>query len=213
MSQPLDPEVIREQLEKWKADRDRLDQAIAALQQILNGMEGRGIQRLLALPSAEDAEISLLDAVRGACMKLVDGITRQRVIQTIERMHPFLAPNPSSVAAALLNLSKGPNPLLHLAEPGSGSRPAVYSTEGEMVLKLNSEEIAALNDIRAIRGVGGWQSLWKTLRCLFSKADGTIRLDPARRARILHYYKSYGIGGWQNKVRSVFKRHLPHMFE
>jgi len=60
--------------------------------------------------------------------------------------------------------------------------------------------------------VGGWQSLWTVLQRKFDKATGTITLTPDLRARLYKYYHSYGTGGWQNKVRRVFRRDLPHLF-
>lgn len=214
MKSPYDTEAINAQIERLKLERDRIDQAIRGLELAQSSMTGAsGIQRELPLIKPSNAEVSLFDAVRTACMEMVDGITRQRVILAIERAHPFLKPNPSSVAAAMVNLSKGPDPLLHLTESGSGRRPAVYSTEGEMVLKLSSDEIEGLTDINALKGTGGWQSLWSAMLKNFDKSTGSIRLAPQLRARIQNYYRSYGVGGWQNKVRRVFRRHLPHLFE
>jgi hypothetical protein len=154
----------------------------------------------------------LQDAVKRACLEMVDGITRQRVIGAIERNHPFLKPKSSSVSAALINLTKGENPMLRVATEGQGRSPSFYSTEGDLVLRLSADEIATLMDEGALKGTGGWQSLWAALQRQFVKEDGSIRLTPELRARIYHYYHSYGQGGWQNKVMRVFRRELPHLF-
>ena len=210
MSGVFDPEVIRVQISNLQAERDRIDRSIQALEIALNSMQGVGQQEFVILP--HDSGLSLLHAVKSACMEMHDGITRQRVLQAIERLHPFLKPNPSSVSAALINLSKGEEPFLYVAESGSGRRPAVYSIEDDMVLNLNSDEIQELMDPSALRGTGGWQSLWSSLVKNFDRSSGTVRLSPALRARIHHYYRSYGVGGWQSKARKVFRRHLSHLF-
>ena len=41
---------------------------------------------------------------------------------------------------------------------------------------------------------------------------GTITLTPELRAKIYRYYREYGQGGWQNKVKRVFRREMPHLF-
>lgn len=194
------------------ADRARIDHAIKSLEDALRSIEKLdGTQPELAL-DATIAETTLHDAVKRCCMAMSDGITRQRVITAIERNHPGMKPKPSSVGASLVNLTKGEQPILKVAVEGKGRSPAFYSTEGTTVLKLSSDEIEGLLDENATRGTGGWQSLWIALLKRFDKAKGTITLSPEMRARIYHYYHSYGQGGWQNKVKRVFRRELPQLF-
>jgi hypothetical protein len=210
MKRLFDPEAIRSQIGNLAAERNRIDETIVALESALRNMEGLGQAELTINLKASD--ITLQDAVKGVCLRLVDGITRQRVLAAIERERPFLKPKSSSVAAALLNLAKGENPTLHLAIEGKGRTPSVYSTEGNVTIRLSAEERDALWDSSVAKGTGGWQSLWVSLQRSFDKVSGTITLTPEQRARIYHYYHDYGGGGWQAKVAKVFKRELPHLF-
>lgn len=212
MNRLFDHEAIRTQIANLMADRARIDHAIKSLEDALRSIEKLdGTQPELALETTI-AETTLHDAVKRCCMAMSDGITRQRVITAIERNHPGMKPKPSSVGASLVNLTKGEQPILKVAVEGKGRSPAFYSTEGTTVLKLSSDEIEGLLDENATRGTGGWQSLWLALLKRFDKAKGTIALSPEMRARIYHYYHSYGQGGWQNKVKRVFRRELPQLF-
>lgn len=212
MKRLFDSEVIRAQITNLEADRDRISRAIESLQSAL-----RSIEKLDApdpeLPFDQRVtETTLHDAVRRCCMTMVDGITRQRVITAIEHKYPGLRPKSASVAASLVNLTKGYEPALRVAIEGRGRRPALYSSEGNIALQLSSDEVAELLDSGATRGTGGWQSLWAALLKEFDKASGMITLSPELRARIFHYLSAYGHGGWQNKVKRIFRRHLPHLF-
>jgi hypothetical protein len=212
MKRLFDHEAIRAQIANLMADRERIDHAIRSLEDALRSIEKMdGTQPELALDTSV-AETTLHDAVKRCCMAMSDGITRQRVISAVERNHPGLKPKPSSVGASLVNLTKGERPILKVAIEGKGRSPAFYSTEGTVVLKLSSDEIEGLLDENATRGTGGWQSLWLALLKRFDKAKGTISLSPELRARIYHYYHAYGQGGWQNKVKRVFRRELTQMF-
>jgi len=211
MQRQFDPEAIRSQLANLKEDRNRIDHAIQALESALSSI-GR-----LDVPPPELAfdpivETTLHDAVRRCCMTMVDGITRQRVIGAIEKSYPALHPKSPSVAASLVNLTKGSQPALTVAIVGKGSSPSFYSTEGNTEIQLSSDEIEGLLDENATRGTGGWQSLWLALLKHFDKSKGTISLTPELRARIYQYYHFYGQGGWQNKTKRVFRRELPHLF-
>ena len=213
MKRIFDTDAVRAQIENLRSERDRIDQAIYALEGALKSIEGLELQRELPLvESRTPSDISLVDAVKNVCVAMQDGITRQRVLVAIERQYPFLKPVPSSVSAALINLSRGDEPMLKIATAGEGRRPSFYSTQGDMDIKLTADEIETLMDPTLIRGTGGWQSLWTILRREFNKETGTISLTPALRARIFHYYYSYGVGGWQARVKRVFRRELPHLF-
>lgn len=212
MKRVFDPEAIRAQIGNLLADRDRIDFAITSLQEALRAVEQleAGQREFQLHPSGVD--VTLQGAVKRACAGMIDGITRQRVIGAIEREHPFLKPKSPSVAASLINLTKGDNPMLRIAIEGQGRSPSFYSTEGDTVVRLSGDEIKELFDEKAIKGTGGWQSLWVALLRNFDKAKGEIRLTPELRARMYQYYHSYGVGGWQDRMKRVFRRELPHLF-
>jgi hypothetical protein len=209
MERLFDSAAIRAQIANLTADRDRIDRTIQALESALQSIESETPKQAnLRFASS----VSLNDAVRKVCLEIADAITRQRVVKAVENAYPLIKPNSSSVAAALINLSKGENAMLRTAIRGRGSAPTVYSTEGDMTLHLNSEEIQALTDPATTKGLGGWQSLWGALQENFDKATGTLMLTPELRARIYQYYHNYGTGGWQTKTKQVFRRELPHLF-
>jgi hypothetical protein len=207
MERTFDPEAIKAQIANLNADRERIDQTISALEAALRSNENVSQQQLRF-----KSDVSLHEAVKNACIRMIDGITRQRVLTAIEKNYPYMQPKSSSVAASLINLSKGDNAMLRIATEGQGSKPSFYSTEGEMVLQLSADEIEALTDESALHGKGGWQSLWLALVRSFDKASGKITLTPELRAKIYHYYHDYGVGGWQTRSKRVFRRLLPHLF-
>lgn len=210
MKKTFDPEALRAQIDNLRKDRDRVDRAIEALEEALRSMEALDSPRTETTFNVGD--VTLHDAVKRTCMAMIDGITRQRVIESIEGKYPALRPKSASVAAALVNLTKGDHPLLRVAIEGTGRSPSFYSTQGDTIITLGSDEIEGLLDENATRGTGGWQSLWLGLQRRFDRAKGTITLTPELRARIYHYYRQYGEGGWQTKVRRVFRREMPHLF-
>ena len=213
MNRLFNPDVIRTQIANLATDRDRINYAIESLQNALRSIDKLDAsQAELTFEPSVTAETTLHDAVKRSCMAMIDGITRQRVIAEIRKRYPGLHPKSSSVAASLLNLTKGDQPILRVAIEGKGRNPSFYSTEGDRVLRLSSDEIEGLLDETVIRGTGGWQSLWLSLLKNFDKTKGTIIVTPELRARIFNYYHSYGQGGWQNKVKRVFRRELPHLF-
>ena len=211
MKRLFDPETIKVQIANLRVDRDRIDQAIRALEAALRNIEGLEGQVELAFESSTNPALTLQGAVKENCLRMIDNITRQRVLVSIERQYPFLQPNSSSVSAALINLSKGEDSLLNVATEGRGRTPTIYSTQGTLEIQLNSEEIAGL--MEPINGTGGWQSLWAAIQRQFDKSSGKITLSPALRARIHHYYHDYGVGGYQNRAKRVFRRTVPHLFE
>jgi hypothetical protein len=205
----FDPETIRVQIANLKTDRDRIDQAIRALELALRNIESIEGQGELAFASSANPDLTLHGAVKENCLRMIDNIHRQRVLAAIERQYPFLEPNSSSVSAALINLSKGENSMINVATEGRGRAPTIYSTTGDAEIELNSDEIAGLQE--PINGTGGWQTLFTTLQKQFDKATGNLRLTPELRAKVHNYYHSYGGGGYQNRVRRVFKRTQPHL--
>jgi hypothetical protein len=212
MKRLFDPDAIRTQIANLVADRHRIDRAIDSLEDALRSVEKlESPQEELPLEPG-GPETTLHNAVKGVCMAMVDGITRQRVIAALEKNYPGLRPKSASVAASLANLTKGDQPILRVAVEGKGRSPSFFTTEGDIVLQLSSDEIAALIDETATHGTGGWQSLWSAMLKNFDKAKGTLVLTPELRARIFYYYRTYGVGGWQNKIKRLLRRHLPHMF-
>jgi hypothetical protein len=209
MERSFNPDAIRAQIANLAADRERIDQTIRALESALESSENLNPrQPQLRL----DPEISLHEAVKQECIRMIDAITRQRVTKAVEKTYPMMKPNSSSVAASLINLSKGDHAMLKTVVEGRGSAPSIYSTEGDTIIQLNSDEIDSLLDESATKGTGGWQSLWNALRHSFDKATGQIKLNAELRARIFQYYHNYGTGGWQTRTKRVFKRELPHLF-
>lgn len=207
MERAFDPEAILAQIANLRADKERIDQAISALEAALQSIQ---FVRQPQLPF--EPEISLHEAVKNVCIRMIDGITRQRVLGEIEKHYPYLQPKSSSVGASLINLSKGEDALLRVAVEGQGSKPSFYSTEGDIMIQLSPDEIGALTDESAIRGTGGWQSLFASLLRHFNKSTGQIRLTPELRARVYNYFHEYGVGGWQTRTKRIFSRHVPHLF-
>lgn len=213
MGQTNHVEMLRSSLASLREDRERIDLMIKDLESALRRAETlSGYQRELQLDSVpEHPGITLLEAVKRCCMEMVDGISKQRVMSAIRAKYPGIDIVPSSVSAALINLSKGEAPMLKLALEGQGRTPAFYSTESEREIVLTPEEIDVLMDPHATHGTGGWQSLWLALQKQFDKETGKLVLSPALRARVYSYFQSYGVGGWQAKVKRLFRRELPHL--
>lgn len=212
MSRSFDRDAISLQIENLIAERERIDNAIRALELALRTMEGgHSVQQEFPI-NPTPTETTLQNAVGVACGQMIDGITRGRVINAIQRNHPLTRPNSSSVGAALINLTKRTNPMLHVAVQGKGRSPSIYTTEETITVRLSADEIETLMDPSAVKGAGGWQTLWAKLQAQLDKASGIITLTPELRARIFQYYHSYGQGGWQNKASRTFRRVLPHVF-
>src|SRR5256885_755710 len=72
----FDPAIIQGQIDGLLRERDQIDQAIVALQSALRNIEGIE-QGELRLPDPSLPETTLHDAVKRACLGMVDGITRQ----------------------------------------------------------------------------------------------------------------------------------------
>jgi hypothetical protein len=212
MKRLFDPEPIKAQIANLLSDRNQIDRAIEALNAALQSVEGITAAQGELTIDARSAGITLHDAVKRACLNMRDGITRQRVILEIERGHPFLKPKSASVGASLINLAKGDHPMLNVAIEGRGRSPSYYSTDGNTVHRLSSDEINDLFDPQNTKGTGGWQSLFASLQRSFDKASGKISLSPEQRARIYYYYHDYGVGGWQDRIKRIFRREIQHLF-
>jgi hypothetical protein len=212
MKRLFDPAPIKTQIANLLADRENIDRAINALESALRSADGVGPTQGEFSINLKSADTTLHDAVRRACFVLKDGITRQRVIAQVEREHPLIKPKSPSVAASLINLTKGEHPILVVAIEGKGRSPSFYSTQGETTHRLSGDEIKDLLDPANTRGTGGWQSLFASLQKSFDKTNGTIRLSPEQRANIYKYIHNYGTGGWQDRTKRIFRRELPHLF-
>lgn len=212
MKRLFDAEPIKAQIANLISDRERIDRAINGLQGALRNVEGVWPEQSEFSIDLRIADTTLHDAVKRACLRMLDGITRQRVIADIEREHPLIKPKSPSVAASLINLTKGDHPMLNVAVEGKGRTPAFYSTQRETTHRLSGDEIKELFDPMTTKGLGGWQSLFGGLQKNFDKASANITLTPEQRARIYSYYRSYGGGGWQDRIKRVFRRELPHLF-
>lgn len=209
MEHSFSADAVKAQIANLVADRERIEQAIHALESALSSIENVNSNQ----PQFRfESGVSLHEAVKKACLNMVDAITRQRVLQAVERAYPLMKPKSSSIAASLINLSKGDHAMLKVVVEGKGSAPSVYSTEDDLSIHLTSEESEALMDESVTKGTGGWQSLWAALQKGFNKATGNITLTPELRARLHKYYHTYGGGGWQNRSKKVFRRELPHLF-
>jgi len=101
--------------------------------------------------------------------------------------------------------------MLTIAIEGRGRSPAHYSIQDDTTHELTSDESKELMDPTATKGTGGWQSLFSSLQNNFNKATGIITLTAKQRAQIYQYYH-YSSGGFQDKLRRIFRRNLPHLF-
>ena len=74
---------------------------------------------------------------------------------------------------------------------------------------LDNDEIAEL--MRPIVGQGGWQGLLERLQALLDQATGEMNLSDEERGCICRHAFDYGNGGWENRLRQIFGRHLGEM--
>src|SRR4051812_3081907 len=115
MNRLFDPEAIRGQIANLMADRARIDHAIESLENALRSIERLDSTQPQLPFDPSVTEMTLHDAVKRCCMAMREGITRRGVERMIKMTYPILPPNPASVAASLVNLAKGNQPILKLA--------------------------------------------------------------------------------------------------
>jgi hypothetical protein len=87
--------------------------------------------------------------------------------------------------------------------------PAIMVPAGErraMEITLNPQEMAVLQ--RPVSGQGGYQTLLRGLRRKLDRHSGNLRLSHHDLERIPRYAFDYGNGGWEDRLRAVFARHL-----
>jgi len=96
----FDPEVIQAQIANLMSERDRIDSAVRALQVALKRIQEARLPQSQLLPDPNTQSMTLQDRVRQACLEMIDGITRQRVIRAI-RPKQKLELNPAASQPAL----------------------------------------------------------------------------------------------------------------
>ncbi len=75
-----------------------------------------------------------------------------------------------------------------------------------MDIVLNQNEKAVL--LRPVSGTGGYQNLLRGLRRKLDRQSGQLRLSANDLERIPRYAFDYGNGGWEDRLKSIFARHL-----
>ena len=79
MKKQFDPGVIKAQIDNLKADRDRIDHTIQALETALRSIQALdGTQRQFTFNGSGTSDITLLEAVRRVCAAMKDAITATR---------------------------------------------------------------------------------------------------------------------------------------
>lgn len=74
---------------------------------------------------------------------------------------------------------------------------------------LSSGEMAALfKQDPSKKDDGGWQSLIVSLQDACDEATGAISVTLEQRERIRRYAFKYRNGGWENRLKAAFGRHL-----
>jgi hypothetical protein len=75
--------------------------------------------------------------------------------------------------------------------------------------RLNNIEIEALfRQDPATKDDGGWQQLLVKLQGQTNRTAGRIVLDGDDLEKIPRYAFTYGNGGWENRLTTIFARHL-----
>lgn len=69
-------------------------------------------------------------------------------------------------------------------------------------IRLDAAAVSAL--MRPVVGSGGFQSLLRALQKSLDQ-EGTLTLTPDLVARIAHYVKSYGEGGFQGRLDFILR--------
>ena len=131
MNRLFDPEAIRSQIANLMADRARIDHAIESLEDALRSIERLDSTQPQLPFDPSVTEMTLHDAVKRCCMAMGDGITRQGVVKMIEMTYPHLRPKSASVAASLVNLTKGDQPILKVAIEGAGKKSRILFHRGK----------------------------------------------------------------------------------
>lgn len=84
-----------------------------------------------------------------------------------------------------------------------------YQSKAMQIIALTPAEIVILDRQDPDKSAdGGWQSLLGKLQSQVNRATGEIALDGTDRERIKKYAFSYGRGGWEDRLTSIFGRTL-----
>jgi hypothetical protein len=77
----------------------------------------------------------------------------------------------------------------------------------EVILSTQEMEILFLQDPRTRRR-GGYQSFLVQLQRKTDRASGNLILTATDLEKIPRYAFDYGNGGWEDRLRGIFERHL-----
>jgi len=75
-----------------------------------------------------------------------------------------------------------------------------------MKIKLTEAEIQTL--MQHVEGQGGWQSLFRRLQDGYNQNTGEITVSSGDVVKLREYCNEYGDGGWQGRLRQIFRRTL-----
>ncbi len=189
-------------------ERQKLRKALKAMDELLTSLE----VDVSTLDHDDFGRVTLATAIKTVVSEMREGITKEGVIEALRRAYPQVKRNPQSVAAALVKLTQGKKPLLFIESRGAGSRPTIYTTEETFIFDLTGPEINSLFQDERTIGSGGWQSLFKRLQSCMESDGPEIILNQKLLQDMRHYYLNYGVGGWQNSLKSIFNSHLPELF-
>lgn len=167
---------------------------------------------IAALDSEGYGKITLTDAIRSIAAQKKDNITKDLVIEEIGRSYPQISVNPQSVAATLVKLSQGVEPMLFVDKRGAGNQPTIYTIEPRVTVQLSAAQMDALYDPKRTHGSGGWQSLYKRLQSRTNRDTAEVILTPKLIHEMRHYFLNYGGGGFQNALKFIFHEHTPNAF-
>lgn len=208
---PPELEEIEQELERLRARRAVVDESIGALEK-----KRAAILRALGISLPNEASkvpVSLTQAIQQVCTEMIDGITKARVVDALKSKYPGLEFDPNSVRGLLARLANQSPAFLKIAIEPVGNRGTSYSIEGPMEIALEPEEVAELKKVSNLSLAGGWQGLFKDLNEALDESTGRIHLTQKHRARI-HQYGDYdNKGGLHKRLRKIFQRPLPHLFE
>lgn len=75
-----------------------------------------------------------------------------------------------------------------------------------MKIKLTAAEVQTL--MQHVEGQGGWQSLFRRLQDGYDPKTGEVKISDEDAERLRGYCNEYGDGGWQGRLRQIFRRTL-----
>jgi hypothetical protein len=75
-----------------------------------------------------------------------------------------------------------------------------------MKINLTAAEVQIL--MQHVEGYGGWQSLFRRLQGGYDPNTSEIAVSDEDVERLRGYCNDYGDGGWQGRLRQIFRRTL-----